>query len=386
MHRKYTHLVGCLILLFTVAGITCAQTGALFGNVKVKQTDGQEAPAGGATVDVFRVDLAGKYSTKTDSKGKFVFAGLPFIGTYLVTVSLPGAKAGVLTNVKVGREVEYGLLLEPGDGKRLSLEEAQVVVAALKEVPTAPETPNQLLARTFKEGNGALMTKNYDEAIKLFSEGLAAFPQQPALLTNLSVTLRSRATDNYNQQIRFDSSGRNRAEIMDSVRTDLRRAVEAANKAVEFIRIESIPEDESDRRMQRTIKYFALAARSEAMRLLVTMVDPSQANAALAAIQEYIDAEEDSPKKSRAEVSAARMLLDSKNYGLAIERYRQILVQEPDNLDALAGFGLALFYSGDRERFPEAAGYLKRFLEQTAAAHPMWPLAIEALKKLNSPQ
>jgi hypothetical protein len=57
-----------------------AQTGQLRGHVLLKQADGATARAADAVIDVFRTDMSGAYHTKTDKKGEFVFAGLPFIG------------------------------------------------------------------------------------------------------------------------------------------------------------------------------------------------------------------------------------------------------------------------------------------------------------------
>ncbi len=57
-----------------------AQSGQLRGQVLMAQ-DGKEVPVAGAQIDVYRTDIAGKYNTKTDKKGDFVFAGLPFVGT-----------------------------------------------------------------------------------------------------------------------------------------------------------------------------------------------------------------------------------------------------------------------------------------------------------------
>jgi tetratricopeptide (TPR) repeat protein len=122
------------------------------------------------------------------------------------------------------------------------------------------------------------------------------------------------------------------------------------------------------------------------MRLLVSQVDPSQATAGLAAFQDYINVEEDPNKRAKAELDAAQMLLESKSTSLAIDQYRQVLVRDPDSMDALAGLGLALYQSGDKTRFIEAVGYLQRFMEQAPTTHSMRPSVAEVLRKLNSPR
>jgi tetratricopeptide (TPR) repeat protein len=162
--------------------------------------------------------------------------------------------------------------------------------------------------------------------------------------------------------------------------------VATASLAVEIIGNQPLRADENDRRRQQQTAYFAFKARAEAMRLLVSHVDPSQATAGLAAFQAYINVEEDADKRSKAELDTAQMLLESKSTNLAIDQYRQILIREPDSMEALAGLGLALYQSRDKTRFTEAAGYLQRFMEQAPKTHLMRPSVAEVLRKLNSPR
>ena len=70
----------------------------------LKQADGSVVPAANAIVDVFRWDLPGDFELKANKSGEFVHAGLPLQGNYVVAVSLPGAQAYYLPNVKPGRD------------------------------------------------------------------------------------------------------------------------------------------------------------------------------------------------------------------------------------------------------------------------------------------
>ena len=93
MFRKYLSFTfACALLVFSASVFVSAQTGQLRGIVVIKQADGTSAPAPGAAVVVYRTDISGKYEIKTNKAGEFVFAGLPFVGTYLITVSGPGQK------------------------------------------------------------------------------------------------------------------------------------------------------------------------------------------------------------------------------------------------------------------------------------------------------
>src|SRR3982751_410076 len=128
MLRKYFSLTLGAGLLMLSAVIASAQTGELRGHVKLKQADGTSAPLAGAQIDVFRVDVNGKYDTKTDKRGAFVFAGLPYVGDYIIGVSAPGAQPNFLKNVKAGRDADYEILLESGNGKRLTLAEINTIL------------------------------------------------------------------------------------------------------------------------------------------------------------------------------------------------------------------------------------------------------------------
>src|SRR5262249_25542993 len=155
---------------------------------------------------------------------------------------------------------------------------------------------------------------------------------------------------------------------------DIRGAVESATRAVDLIKVQSIAENDVDRRSQQLQRYMALRVKSEALRILVAVFDPSQADTALAAFREYAEVEDDPFRKTQADLQAARMLLDSKNYGLALEQYRQILVRDPNEVEALAGFGLTLYRSGDQQRFAEASAYLKRFMQEAPESHELRPV------------
>ena len=70
--------------------------------------------------------------------------------------------------------------------QRLTMDQALAAGKTSKRaaVVSLAETPNEILSRTFSGGNRALVRKDYDEAIRLFDEGLEAFPQEPPLLVD----------------------------------------------------------------------------------------------------------------------------------------------------------------------------------------------------------
>src|SRR5829696_4101412 len=124
MTGKYFYGALAIAILMAAASMTTlAQVGELRGHVWMQQADGQKVPLAEAQIDVFRTDMNAKYNTKTNKKGEFVFAGLPFIGTYTVAASHPTAAPNFVPGVKAGRDIPVELTLAPGAGKRFTLEE-----------------------------------------------------------------------------------------------------------------------------------------------------------------------------------------------------------------------------------------------------------------------
>ena len=123
-----------VVLLSLSTFVSSAQTGQLRGHVKLKQADGTSVPAVGAIVDVIRLDITGKFEGKTDKKGEFLWAGLPYTGDYVIGVSMANAQPTYQGNVKVGTDIDYEIEMAPGDGHRLSVDELKQLLAVEVEV------------------------------------------------------------------------------------------------------------------------------------------------------------------------------------------------------------------------------------------------------------
>ena len=391
------HLVFLVLIAATGA---YAQTGQLRGHVNIKQADGTTVPASEAAIDVFRTDLSGTYNTKTNKKGEFVFAGLPLVGTYIVAASHPSASPSWLPNVKVGRDIDYELSLTPGDGKKLSHDDIKAAMMAsgggapsgsgsgsessedkakreelarknaeIMERNKKIAESNEIVARTFKAGNDALMAKNYDEAVRHYSEGLAADSEQPALLTNKALALKARGVDRYNAAIQAKDDA---AKIsgLEAAKSDFREAAQSTQKAIELMNKEAPPAtDPAAQARFNANKLASLATRAETMRLFVTKVDQSQVDAGLTAYREYLAVETDAAKKDRAEHEAAQMLFDAGAFEKALDEYKRILERNPDDPDALVKSGMLLFNIGamnnnDKEKYQQAANYLQQFVDK----------------------
>jgi tetratricopeptide (TPR) repeat protein len=400
--RNFLPIFAVVTLALSTSLIVSAQNGQLRGVVTIKQADGTIIPAADAVVDVFRTDLPGDFNLKTNKKGEFVHAGLPYQGTYTIGVSMPGAQPYYLPGVRVGRE-DVKIELAPGDGRRLTREDIktlttrtpnatgnaapssedkakraellkknQEIEAANKKV----EASNAIIDRTFKAGNDAMRAKNYDGAIAQYDEGLASDPEHPgapALLTNKTMALNARAVEKYNTAVKSSDEAAKNAGI-EAARKDWREASEASNKAVAMLKAAPAPTDPTGQNAAKLNLYFALMARAEADRLFVTKVDPNQADAGVVAYKEYIAAETDPAKKTKAEHDLAQMLFDANVFDKALAEYQKILEANPDDLDALLRSGQALFNIGaintDKAKYQEAANYLARFVEKAPDDNP----------------
>jgi len=403
--RYFLPILASVAFAFSASLLVSAQNGQLRGRVTLKQADGTVVPAADAVVDVFRSDLPGDFNLKTNKKGEFVHAGLPFVGTYIIAVSMPGAQAYYLPGVKVGREEEVKIELTAGDGKRLTRADIKMLMAktpgstpsGAKETPEdkakleelkrknaeieaankKAETSNVIIDRTFKAGNDALRAKNYDAAIAQYDEGLSADPDHPgapALLTNKAMALNARAVDKYNAAVKATDDAAKTAGI-ESAKKDWTEASQSGAKAVAMLKGMTVPSDAASANAAKVNLYFALMARADAMRLFVTKVDQSQADAGVAAYQEYIAVETDPVKKSKAEHDLAQMLFDANVFDRALTEYQKILSANPDDLNALLRAGQALFNIGainsDKTKYQEAANYLAQFVEKAPDTDPL---------------
>ncbi|HEY0762925.1 MAG TPA: carboxypeptidase regulatory-like domain-containing protein [Pyrinomonadaceae bacterium] len=414
-------MVATLVAFASLTAV--AQVGELRGHVWLQQADGQKVPLADAQIDVFRTDMSAKYNTKTNKKGEFVFAGLPFIGTYVVAASHPTAAPNFVPGVKAGRDIPCEITVTPGTGKRLTLEEIKSagggsanppaggaggnsggggggesaeakakreemlkknaeIESANKKITEA----NEVIARTFKAGNeslslaGAASKANntddaiakYTAAITSYDEGLAADAEQPALLTNKAVALKGRGVERFNTTVRsktMDDAAK--AAGLQTAKDDFKAAAETSSKAVALIKAQPVPTEAAELQRYNSNKYAAMLTNAEAMRLYVSKADGSQADAGLAAYKDYIAAETDPAKKAKAQLDMAQMLLDAGAADKALTEFKAILATTPDSPEANLGAGLAVYAAGDKAKFQEAANFLQRFVEVAPDTNPM---------------
>jgi len=405
------------LLLAAFAVVASAQTTQVNGKVTLKQADGTEVPVVGAQIDIYRTDIKQEFRTKTDKKGSYIHAGLPFVGTYTIVVSAPGARPTFITKQRFTQSQQRDFALQPGDGSRLTLDDVKRLEASSGPSTTATggEAPaaeskeararreelerktreieaknaeitksNEVIARTFKAGNEALNAGKWDEAITHYNEGITARADEPALLSNLSEALRRRGVDRFNAAIKSTDNDA-KTQGMEAAKKDWTDAAAHSQRALEAIKTNAASAtDPQQQQIYTQNRLAALSIRAQAMRLIATKVDQSQAQAAWDAYQEYLAAETDPAKKAKSRAEALQTLFDAGATEQAVTQARAILAEDPENVDANRILGLALFATGDKAKFQEAANFLQRYVDKAPDTDPLKQSAKESLEYLRT--
>jgi tetratricopeptide (TPR) repeat protein len=430
MYRKplFISLVAAAVMLLGAVSAS-AQLGPIRGKVMLKKADGTTVPVPNAVIDVYRTDLPGKLENiKTNKNGEYSALGLSIIGQYVMAVSAPGASPKIRVNFKPGQDVSIDITLDPGDGSRYTMEQAKAFAAGDKSSggstgPSAEdiakneelrkknaeivegnkkiENINALYNNSFKNGNAALLAANtasnaqrvdeaeakYTEAIARYDEALTAdetHPGAPALMSNKASALKARGVVRYNNAFKLEGDAKTTA--IEAAKKDFRDAADAANKSVQLIKAQEVPAEAAEAQNFKVTRYNAIEIRADAMHLFVTKVDKTKIDDGDAAYKEYIAELVEPEKKLKAQMNEAKMFFDADAMEKAVATYQQILVEHPDNTDAMLFSGLALFNLQDQNKFQEAANYLQKFVDSAPDTHPLKADAkavLEALKQQN---
>ncbi|HKP13462.1 MAG TPA: carboxypeptidase regulatory-like domain-containing protein, partial [Blastocatellia bacterium] len=168
-------------LMTLLAAAASAQTTQIEGTVKLKAEDGSLKPVAGAQIDLYRTDIKGQFSVKTDKSGRYIRLGIPLTGTYTIVASGPGCAPSWQVGVRVSQVPSLDFVLNPGDGKVPTYEE---ILTAMKSGPATPGTPSLSASDRAKmeaaekeraaenEKVKGLQTAR-DEAINHFKQGIA---------------------------------------------------------------------------------------------------------------------------------------------------------------------------------------------------------------------
>jgi len=135
--KHFFKTVIAVTVLLVVSLSAFAQTGAVRGTVTLKQADGKTVPVADAVVDAFRLDVPGRRENmKTNKRGEFHIIGLFVVGKWILSVSAPGARPYIKGGIKPGQDVDIPIVLEAGDGRRYTFEQAKELAEGDNSSPT----------------------------------------------------------------------------------------------------------------------------------------------------------------------------------------------------------------------------------------------------------
>jgi tetratricopeptide (TPR) repeat protein len=410
MYRKSLLMPLFIIsLMFAGSIMASAQTFIVRGKVELRGADGTLAPVVGATIDVFRVDTGSKSPPITTNKrGEYSIAGLQAGGLFILSASAPGAAPRIKNNVRSSSEGEYDFVLESGDGKRYTQEEAMAMAksdntgpstssgsdapkeltaeqkkaqedyakkkAAYDTEKTKVEGANKIIQRTYKEGNDALNSKppNFDLAITNYDEGIAADPNfigsAPMLMNNKSEALRLRGVDRYNKYVTSKDE-----TLKAPAKEDLTAAYETARKSYDMV---TAPEALTDAQNTPTLpksKFDALVRMSEALRLMTTTKLDTSKGEEIKKVYGDLLANDmlTADKKLPTQLIMADLMMKTFDFDSALAEYQKILNGDPSNVDALAGKGLSMIALAgeDRAKIQEALNVLQSYVDIAPEGH-----------------
>jgi tetratricopeptide (TPR) repeat protein len=393
---KIKHLMsafaGCAMI--ALASLTAsAQTGRLEGDVIKADT---KEPIIGAEIQIERTDIKGSYPVKTDKKGHFLHAGVPYVGTYTVLVSAPGFQPDFAQGIKGSYTEPIKFELQPGDGKKLTLadvkglqasapkggqqqisaadqkkaiEENQKKRAEIEAKNKKAQEDHEQMKKIFEQGLQLASNKDYPGAINAYNEAAKLDPEQKAVWGNLSIALFNRGATQLN------------ANQRDAAKQDFLDAINAASKTLALLETEmSDPAKANDPALKKSkIDYLKLKVRPAAV-LAERYGDPEQAEAAIKAYQAIVDASDDPATKLENKAKIAQTHFQVGRVPESTNVYKEMLQTAPDNLDAL--YGLGLIYSLAEDTKTEAVTMWSKFLEKAPANDTRVAMVQEGVKTL----
>lgn len=417
MFRRTTSFIfAAAAILFALSAVAFAQNAPISGTVSLKKADGTVAPLEGATVEAFRTDIkASAPAVTTGKRGEFNFLALQPGGTYVLSISAPGAEPQFLPNVKAGT-ANLKFELKEGDGQRLTPEEVREAAAMVaggqlteegkkaqaeqaakrKEVEEKNakiEQETKIIEASLKDGNAAFEAKNWDLAIVKYDEGINANPtfagSAPVLMNNKGAALRERAVVTYNANVRSTDAGA-KVAAFGKVKADLGEAAEAHHKAWTILK--SAPASEVAGPAKDNQIATAVRGAADTFRLMAQteQVDETKLHFAKEILVAYQGVETDAAKKEGSKLILADMYRVSADMDNAVAEYRKVLETSPDNLDGMVGLGLSLvnagFINDNKEQLQEGANMLQKFASAAPDSHKYKKDAAEAIEMLKSEQ
>ena len=394
MRINITGSVLLSVLVLSLAGATAtAQVGRIEGDVLKA---GSSEPVAGAEVQIVRTDIRGNYNVKSDKKGHFLHAGVPYVGTYTLIISAEGCAPYFMTSIRPTGEL-LKVELQNGDGRKLTFDEVKAIQksgpsgpAAQQKQLSAAEVKKQQeeyekkrqeiekqkadfesMRKFFEQGQQLAANKDYPGAIVAYTEASKLDPDQEAVWANLSLALYNRGVTGLNESLR-DISKR------DIAKQDFTDAIGSIDKALALAESKLSDPGKSAAAKKAKSQYLKIKADSESLlarRLgVIEMAD--------SAVRDYRDAAANSEvpaDKINYDLKGAETLYESGKIEEAVTMYQAILTADANNIEALYKLGLA--YAA-LTKFQESANTLQAFVDRAPGDDPRLAEAKVVIKDL----
>jgi tetratricopeptide (TPR) repeat protein len=382
---KIKHLMsafaGCAII--ALASLTAsAQVGRLEGDVVKADT---KEPIVGAEVQIVRTDIKGSYPVKTDKKGHFLHAGVPYVGTYTLIVSAPGCQPDFATDIKGSRTEPINFALHSGDGRKPTLAEVQGMQAsapkggqpmsaaeqkkAMEDYAKKKEEieaknkkmteEHEAMKKHFESGQQLMAAKDWNGAANEFGEASKIDAEQQAVWQGLALALYNRGVTSFNEYSKNVSDTAKR----DAAKQDFNDSINSIGKALALV--EPSLNDPQKGPAAKKSKLAYLKSKGDAEYLLAAKLNVIEmADAAVKDYKEAATLAETPADKTSFELKAAQTLYDANKMEEAIAAYQALLQTDANNVEALYWLGLGYASLG---KFQESADTLQKFIDTAPA-------------------
>ncbi|HZS04260.1 MAG TPA: carboxypeptidase regulatory-like domain-containing protein [Blastocatellia bacterium] len=356
-----------------------AQTGRIEGDIKNEKGE----PIVGADVVIVRTDIKGEYPVKTDKKGHYLHAGVPFVGTYTLLISAPGYRPDYIAGLRPDRPIDP-ITLHEGDGSKLTIEQVRQAQASAKQQPAGAKPMSEAemkkqqeeynkkkkeiedykskfdeMKKHFDAGREMLAKNDYNGAATELNEAVKLDPDQ-----NQHVIIGTLAIALYNKGVTEINAGQK-----DPAKQDFTDSAAMATKAVTLMKTTmSDPAKANDPALKKNLAQY-VRSQGDANAILATKFgDAAAADVAATAYKEAINITDDPADKKKLLLKRAGTLRDASRTDEAIAAYKDILQSDPDNLEAL--YSLGTTYAGNEKTWQDSANTLQVFVDKAPDNDP----------------
>jgi len=386
-------LFGLGAVMLTLAAVANAQSTQVDGTVKVKNEDGTIKPVAGALVDIYRTDIRGKFDVKTDKNGHYIRLGIPIQGIYTFAFSGPGCHPTWIPNVKVSLQPTVDIVLDPGDGSTITLEQIQQAgsqqkTAGTKPAATQPSAGDKAKAEQEKKeydakvkesqelqanfdqarqhyntGVELMKATNYPGALSEFEQASTVDPSKHAAMLMLAYRANANLAEAHYQIGVSLFNEKKRPEA----KAHFEAAVEAAKRAITNIGNEKTENNANIN--NDVVTYYNILVKNVSL-----LVEHYGAAELVDDTVKALDKAEalDAANKNKWELQKAYLYRWSKPDD-AVTVYKSILAADPKNIEALYNMGLTLLGSPEKEKIQESINTLAAFVDAAPATDKRVP-------------